>query len=62
MGAAIGLWVVAYKNTATRSFDFGLVGVLLFVVILYGVLNHVLPYQVWKHHPTAPGPPRQTGP
>lgn len=53
------LWGVASKNTATRSFDFKLVGALLFVVILYGVLNHVIPYRVWKCHPTASGPPRR---
>jgi hypothetical protein len=53
------LWWVAFKNTATRSFDFVLVGVLLFVVILYGGLNHVIPYQVWRRHPAASGPPRQ---
>lgn len=53
------LWGVASKNTATRSFDFKLVGVLLFVVILYGVLNHVIPYRVWLHHKDASGPPRR---
>jgi hypothetical protein len=56
--AAIVLWSVAYKNIATRSFDFALVGVLLFVVILYGGLNHVIPYHVWKHHTDASGPPK----
>jgi hypothetical protein len=55
---ATALWWVASKNTATRSFDFGLVGVLLFAVILYGGLNHVIPYQVWRRHPDASGPPR----
>lgn len=60
--AAIVLWVVADKCTATRTFDFVLVGVLLFVVIVYGALNHVIPYQVWKSHSDAPGPPRRTQP
>jgi hypothetical protein len=55
---AIVLWWVASRNTATRSFDFMLVGLLLFVVILYGGLNHVIPYRVWKRHPAASGPPR----
>lgn len=56
---AAALWWVASKNTATRSFDFGLVGVLLFVVILYGGLNHVIPYRVWRSHSGASGPPRR---
>jgi len=56
--AATALGFVADKNTATRSFDFTLVCVLLFLVILYGVLNHVIPYKVWLHHHDASGPPR----
>jgi hypothetical protein len=55
----IALWWWTYMSTATRSFDFALVGVLLFVVILYGGLNHVIPYQAWKRHPARSGPPRQ---
>jgi Glycosyl transferase family group 2 len=58
-GVALALWWWAYISTPTRSFDFKLVGALLFGVILYGVLNHVIPYQTWKNHPDGSGPPRR---
>ena len=58
---AIVVWWWAHTSIATRSFDFVLVGVLLFVVILYGGLNHVIPYRVWRAHPGASGPPRPPG-
>jgi hypothetical protein len=56
--ATLVLWGWAYKSTATRYFDFVLVGMLLVVVIIYGLLNHVMPYRRWKENSDAPGPPR----
>jgi hypothetical protein len=58
-GVALALWWWAYMIAPTRAFDFKLVGALLFVVILYGGLNHVIPYQAWKNHPARSGPPRR---
>ena len=55
---AIALLLWAHTSTATRSFDFLLVGLLLFVVILYGGLNHVIPYRRWRNNPGASGPPK----
>ncbi len=55
---AIALWWWAYTSTAKRTFDFTLVGVLIFVVILYGGLSHVIPYHAWKRHWASSGPPR----
>jgi hypothetical protein len=58
-GVTVALWWWAHTSTVTRSFDFTLVGVLLFIVILYGGLNHVIPYQAWKSHSDRSGPPRR---
>jgi hypothetical protein len=55
--AAVLLWW-ASVSTATRSFDLVLVVILLFVAILYGGLNHVIPYRAWRDNPAASGPPR----
>ena len=52
------LWFWAHDHRATRGFDLLVEGLLLVVVLGYGVLNHLIAYWTWKYDESATPPPR----
>jgi hypothetical protein len=59
--AAVGtffLWYVVHDQSATRGFDLAVEGLLLALVLLYGVLNHWIAYRTWKDDDSATVPPK----
>jgi len=51
-------WLWAHYHIATRDFDLLLEALLLIAVLVYGLLNHMIPYYAWRNNPSETAPPR----
>jgi hypothetical protein len=52
------LWFWVHDQSATRGFDLLVEGLLLVVVLVYGVLNHWIAYRTWRSDSSATAPPK----